>query len=185
MRRKTLLAAVLTMMLFAPACSGDDEPAVGTPSPSSGPQSLAPGTLPTASPGAATGTVRTGNATVQLGGDLAGTVQLLMLGPPALYSPPPGSTAVTWTDGAQTIGITGSSFVGEQPTSDTLSLTLQVRNGAEAVLLTSTAGECSITVDTAAVASLAGSFSCADLTATTAAGGGLSVDAIGTFTAAG
>jgi hypothetical protein len=108
-----------------------------------------------------------------------------MLGPPALYSPPPGSTAVTWTDGAQSMGITGSSFTGEQATSDILSLTLEVRNGAEAVLLTSTAGECSITVDTAAVGSLAGSFSCTDLAATTAAGDGLSVDAAGTFTASG
>jgi hypothetical protein len=183
-RTNTLLAAAFALTLCAGAC-GDDATPAPTTTPSSRLQSLAPGQLPTASPGAATGTVRSGNAVVQLSGDLTGTVQLLMLGPPALYSPPPGSTAVTWTDGAQTLGITGSSFTGEQPTSETLSLNLEVRNGAESVLLASTAGECTITVDTAAVGSLAGSFSCTDLAAATAAGDALSVDATGTFTASG
>ena len=190
MRTKIVLAALLTMGLAASACGGErtvEIPATATPTVSvtTAPRSLAPGTLPTSSPGAATGTVRTGTATVQLSGDLTGSLQLLMLGPPALYSPPPGSTAVTWTDGVQSIGITGASFTGEQPTSDTLALSLQVRNGAETVLMNSTAGECGISVETAAAGSLAGSFSCADLPGTTAAGGALSVDASGTFTASG
>ena len=185
MRTKALLAALLVLGPTAGACGDDPTPAPVTSSRSAGVQSLAPGELPTASPGAATGTVSTGNATFELSGDLTGTVQLLMLGPPALYSPPPGSTAVTWTDGARSLGLTGTSFAGERPTSDTLSITLEVRDGPENVLLSSTAGECSVTVDTATIGSLAGSFSCADLTATTGAGGRLSVDTTGTFTASG
>ena len=137
------------------------DPWLESPRPSSGPQSLAPGQLPTSSPGAATGTVTSGSATVELGGDLDGTVQLTMLAPPAVYSPPPGSTAVVWTDGAQSMGITGMSFEGDRDTSDTLSLRLEVRDAAKAVVLTSSARECTITVDTAAVGSLAGTFDCA------------------------
>ena len=182
MAPKALLSAAVTLALLGVACSGDDTPAPSSSTPSSGLQSLAPGQLPTSSPGAATGTVTSGSATIELAGDLRGTVQLAMLGPPALYSPPPGSTAVVWTDGAQSMGITGMSFEDERRTSDTLSLRLEVRDGAKAVVLTSSAGECTITVDTATAGSLAGTFDCADLPARTA-GDELSVDAAGTFTA--
>ena len=182
--RTTIAIAALAIAVTASAsCTGDDTSP--SPSASSGVQSLAPGQLPTASPGAATGQVTAGNATVQLAGDLTGTVQLLMLAPPALFSPPPGSTAVVWTDGSQSLGITGPSFEGEQETSDTLSLRLEVRDGAEAVVTTSSAGECRITVQTALESNLAGRFSCKHLAATTAGGDALSVDATGTFAASG
>lgn len=185
MQMKVLLAAAVTLALAGAACDGDETPGPESPRPSSGPQSLAPGQLPTSSPGAATGTVTSGSATVELGGDLDGTVRLTMLAPPALYSPPPGSTAVVWTDGERSMGITGMSFEGDRDTSDTLSLRLEVRDGAKAVVLTSSARECTITVDTAAVGSLAGTFDCADLSGGAAADDGLSVDATGTFTASG
>jgi hypothetical protein len=191
MRRNVLLiAAVASLVVAGSACGGGDASVQQTPASSGassgGPQSLAPGQLPTSSAGAATGTVTTGSATVKLGGDLGGTVGLSTLGPPALYSPPPGSTAVVWTDGAQTMGITGMSFEGRQRTSGTLALTLDVRgNGDSVVVLASTAGECTITVDTAEIGSLAGSMACTDLEATTAGGDTLKVDATGTFTASG
>lgn len=190
MRTNVLLIAVTVLVVAGSACGGDDAtvPQTSTPSSASsgGPQSLAPGQLPTSSPGAATGKVKSGTATVRLGGDLTGTVELPMLGPPALYSPPPGSTAIVWTDGAQTMGITGMSFEGKQPTSGTLTLTLDVRgSGDSVVVLASTAGECTITVDTAAVGSLAGTFTCTHLASTTAGGDMLKVDATGTFTASG
>jgi hypothetical protein len=184
-----LIAAVASLVVVASACGGGDASVQQTPASSdasSGPQSLAPGQLPTSSAGAATGKVTTGSATVKLDGDLEGTVELPTLGPPALYSPPPGSMAVVWTDGAQTMGLTGMSFEGKQRTSGTLALTLDVHgNGDSVVVLASTAGECTITVDTAEVGSLAGSLACTDLEATTAGGDTLKVDATGTFTASG
>ena len=189
MRTNVLMSAVAALVVAGSACGGDDATVPQTtPSSASsgGPQSLAPGQLPTSSPGAATGKVTSGTATVKLGGDLTGTVELSELGPPALYSPPPGSTAIVWTDGAQTVGITGMSFEGTQPTSGTLTLTLDVRGrGDSVVVLASTAGECTITVDTAEVGSLAGSLTCRALETTTAGGDVLKVDATGTFTASG
>lgn len=185
MRTRILLVSVLSLALLGTACSDDEPVASPTAVPPSALQSLAPGQLPTASPGEATGTVTSGTASIQLGGDLTGTVQLLMLGPPALYSPPPGSTALTWTDGVQTMAITGDSFTGELPTSDTLSLALTVRNGAELLVLGSSGGECTVTVDTALERAFAGTFTCTDLVGATADGDGLSVDATGTFTASG
>jgi hypothetical protein len=183
-RRTILLAPLLLLALLAASCGGD-EPAAPPTASTGAPQSTSPGPLPTSSPGGATGTVVSGNATIQLGGDLSGTVQLLMLGTPAVYSPPPGSTALSWTDGLQTMTITGTSFTDTQPTSAVLTLTLNMRDGAELLALASSAGECTITVDTAVERSFAGSFSCKDLVGTTSTEDFLSVDATGTFTAAG
>jgi hypothetical protein len=187
MRTNVLVVAVATLVVVGSACGGGDasvQQTSASAASSGGPQSLAPGQLPTSSPGAATGKVTAGRATVKLGGDLKGTVELSTLGPPALYSPPPGSTAVVWTDGTQSMGITGMSFEGRQPTSGTLTLTLDVRGDDDSVaVLASTAGECTITVDTAEVGSLAGSMACTGLSATTADGDILKVDATGTFTA--
>jgi phosphotransferase system HPr-like phosphotransfer protein len=180
-RTKTLLALPLALVLLGAACGGD-EPAA---SPTVGTQSSTPEPLPTSSPGGATGTVTAGNATIQLSHDLTGTVQLLMLGTPALYSPPPGSTALTWTDGLQTMTITGTSFTGPLPTSDSLSLSLSVRGGTELVALVSTLGECTITVTTAQERSVAGSFTCAHLAGTLASGDAVTVDASGTYAATG
>jgi hypothetical protein len=185
------LGATLTLGLLAAACGGDATPpppvSSSAPAVSSTPslQSLAPGTLPTTSPGGATGTVRVGTAAIRLEGDITGDVPLLMLGSPALYSPPPGTIAVVWTDGLQTLGITGDSFIGAFDTSATLSLSLLVRNGAEQVALTSTAGECTITIDTAVERSFTGSFTCRRLSGSTAAGIALTVGATGTFSASG
>jgi hypothetical protein len=191
LRIKTPIAAVLALGLLATACGNDGTPsATGSSSgPSAGPtsslQSLAPGTLPTSSAGAATGTLRGGTASIHLDGDLTGDVSLLLLASPSLYSPPPGSLAVVWTDGLQTLGITGNSFLGTFDTSLTLSLSLLVRNGAEQVVLESSAGECSITMDTAIERSFAGSFICRRLDGSTAAGLALTVSATGTFSASG
>jgi hypothetical protein len=184
MRSLALLAAASIVALAAAGCD-DDAPAGPTPSSTGEPRSLAPGTLPTSSPGAATGTVTSGSATIELDGDLSGRVRLQTLGPPALYSAPPGSIGVVWTDGRQSMGITGPSFEGQRTTSNTLTLRLEIRNGPEAAVLTSAAGECTLTVDTAVASSLAGTFACADLAAPTATGDALSVDATGTFTASG
>jgi hypothetical protein len=190
LRLKTPLVAVLALGLLAAACGDDLKPPsliVSSPSPPASPaasaQSPATGTLPTSS--TAPGTLLVGTASIRLEGDITGDVSLLMLVSPALYSPPPGSTAVVWTDGLQTLGITGDSFVGASDTSTTLSLSLQVRDGAEMVVLDSTAGECTITMNTAIERSFTGSFTCRGLAGSTAAGLALSVNATGTFSASG
>lgn len=180
-RTKALL--LITLALMMAACGSSRLVTTPTDSASVAPQS--PGQLPTSSPGGATGTVTAGNATIQLSQDLTGTVQLLMLGTPAVYSPPPGSTALTWTDGLQSMTITGDSFTGPLPSSDTLSLNLSVRSGTEIVALVSTLGECTITVTTALERSFAGTFSCANLSGTLASGDAVTVDATGTFAATG
>lgn len=188
---KTPLAAFLALGLLAAACGNDLEPpAAGSASsspasPASSLQSSVPGGLPTSSAGAATGTVRVGTASIRLEGDITGDVPLLMLASPAVYSPPPGSIAVVWTDGLQTLGITGDSFIGAFDTSTTLSLGLLVRDGAEQVALNSSAGECTITIDTAVERSFTGRFTCRRLNGSTAAGLALSVGATGTFSASG
>ena len=183
MRTKALLALSLTFALLTAACGSSRLVTTPTGSPSVGTQS--PAQLPTSSPGGATGTVTAGNATIQLSHGLTGTVQLLMLGTPAVYSPPPGSTALTWTDGLQSMTITGDSFTGPLPTSDTLSLSLSVRSGTEIVEFVSTSAECTISVTTALERSFAGTFSCANLSGTLASGDAVSVDATGTFAATG
>jgi hypothetical protein len=177
--------ALLAILLLTAGCSSSRLVTTPTGSASVGTQTISPGPLPTSSPGEATGTVRSGTAAIQLSRDLSGTVQLLMLGTPAVYSPPPGSTALTWTDGLQSMTITGDSFTGPLPTSDALSLGLSVRDGTEIVALVSTAGECTITVATAVEGSLAGSFSCVNLAGTLASGDAVSIDATGTFAATG
>jgi hypothetical protein len=186
-----LVALTLGLGLLAPACGNDLElPRVASPSISpAGPvPSLPSPTLPTAATAtasAATGTVRVGTASIRLEGSIVGDVSLLMLASPAVYSPPPGSIAVVWTDGLQTMGITGNSFIGAFDTSANLSLSLQVRNGAELVALASSGGECSITMATAIERSFTGSFTCRRLNGTSAAGLALTVNATGTFSATG
>jgi hypothetical protein len=189
---KTPLVAVLALGLLAPACGDEPElPLIGSPSISpAGPASSLPSptpTLPTvsASASAATSTLRVGTASIRLEGSIVGDVSLLMLASPAVYSPPPGSIAVVWTDGLQTMGITGNSFIGAFDTSANLSLSLQVRNGAELVVLASSGGECSITMATAIERSFTGSFTCRRLNGTSAAGLALTVNATGTFSATG
>jgi hypothetical protein len=181
-RTKALLALPLTLALLAVAC-GSERPVTAPTTAAQQPSSA--GQLPTSSPGGATGTVTAGNATIQLSHGLTGTVQLLMLGTPAVYSPPPGSTALTWTDGLQSMTIAGDSFTGPLPTSDSLSLSLSVRDGTEIVAFVSTAAECTISVTTAIERSYAGSFSCANLAGTLASGDAVSVGATGTFAATG
>jgi len=179
---RTRTLPLIALVLLTAACSSSR--LVTTPTDSTSGPTSSPG-LPTSSPGGATGTVTAGNATIQLSNDLTGTVQLLMLGTPAVYSPPPGSTALTWTDGLQSLTVTGDSFTGPLPTSDTLSLSLSVRDGTEVVAFVSTAGECTVTVTTALERSFAGTFSCTNLAGTLASGDAVSLDATGTFAATG
>jgi hypothetical protein len=189
MRTRNLIAAIALILLGA-ACSGEREVTQPTGFPT-GPISFdsvspSPGVLPTTSPGAATGNLVNGTASAQLTGDLTGTRSFTALAPPALFSPPPGAMAVVWQTAAgdETMSITGTSFTGTQPTSATLTLTVTVRNGTAPVVLTSSTGDCLVTIDQAIATTFAGSFTCERLAGTTPTGE-LAVDLTGTFSASG
>jgi hypothetical protein len=182
------LIAVIALVLLGAACGGTREvtQSSGSPTGRASPTSASPATLPTTSPGAATGHLLSGIATAQLSGDLSGTRSFTALAPPALYSPPPGAMAVVWqtTAADETLSITGTSFTGQQPTSATLTLMLTVRSGSDAVVLTSSAGECTVTVAQALPTAVQGNFTCRRLAGTTPTGS-VSVDATGVFSASG
>jgi len=192
MRTTNLIAAALVLVAVGAACGGTREVTQPSSFPS-GPISFesasvspATGVLPTTSPGAATGRLLNGAAEARLSGDLLGVRSFPSLAPPALYSPPPGGLAVVWQSaaGTETLSLTGSPVTGEQPTSSTLTLTLNVLNGDQPVLLSSSAGECTVTIAEATASTLRGSYVCDRLT-TEIEGGAIIVDASGIFTASG
>jgi hypothetical protein len=140
------------------------------------------GVLPSTSPGAGTGNISNGQITEDVSGDIHAQATLTEL-LSAVYSPPPGGMALVWTAGGAnptTVGLGGTSFVGTRPTSPTLVLSL-VAIGNTSASFTSTNGECSITVDSAGAANIAGSFACAGLHTSS----GATVDVSGTFRASG
>jgi hypothetical protein len=190
MRTRNLIG-VVALLLCGAACGSTSEVTQpgGFPTgpiPVASGSTFPSGTLPTTSPGAATGNLTNGTASATLSGGLIGLRSFTALAPPALYSPPPGAMAVVWQTAAadETLSITGTAFTGEEPTSATLTLTLNVRNGTGAAVLTSSAGECTVTIDQAVQSALQGSFTCRQLAGTTPTGD-LSVDATGTFSASG
>jgi hypothetical protein len=138
------------------------------------------GDLPSASPGAGTGNISSGQIAFTVSGDIDAQTTLTEL-ISAVYLPPPGGMALVWTAAdAQTVGLGGSSFVGTRPTSPTLILSL-VAIGNTSASFTSTGGECTVTVDTAGPTNIAGSFACKGLKTTS----GAVVDVSGTFRAGG
>jgi hypothetical protein len=191
--RCTLLALVTSCTLLA-ACSDDE------PSPSVSPSSAFPATgvtgatgetggsgatgiLPTTSPARGTGTLSEGEVTFSVTGD-AQADRVLSTLISAVYTPPPGGIVLVWTAGgtdASTLGIGGSSFVGSRATAPSLSLTLTVQTEGTISTFTSSAGECTITIDVADEERIGGSFACIDLSG----GDGETVDAIGSFSAHG
>ncbi len=189
MRTSRAVAAYLIPLLFV-ACSEEVPPPVATPSSAfpgaTGPDASGPsgpsGVLPTTSPGAATGNLSQGELSFELSGDVAVSKRLTNL-ISAVYTPPPGGLAVVWTAGgtdATTVGIGGASFVGTQPTSPSLSLSITVMRGTEILSFVSTVGECEVTILVASRTRLSGRFTCTRLVG----GAGHSVGASGAFDAA-
>lgn len=188
------------LALGALACSEDPEPsarmppsafpptgATGTPTPT-GPATGGTGTGPTGTGptgGIPTsgGSLRSGELTLQLSGDLEveTTIANLISG---VFAPPPGGMAVVWTAGgadATTVGIGGTSFLGSRPTEPTLSITIAAQTPEGIASFLSIDGECTVTIDVADQGELAGSFVCEDLEDPT----GVVVDASGSFRATG
>jgi hypothetical protein len=170
---------------------GAGQATTSSPSASSSPTSVTGGTgttingsgsaVPTTSPGV-TGSVTQGAATLTVTGGLQTTQPGLLLSSPAIYAPPPGGFALNWTSGAAGVAMSGTSFVGTDPTSVSLHLTLSVHASSGTRTFSSTGGECEVTVSQADANAFLGSFSCARLSD---AAGGTTVTAQGTFAATG
>jgi hypothetical protein len=139
------------------------------------------GPVPTTSPGI-TGSVTSGNATIAVSGGLATTQPTLPLSSPAVYAPPPGAFALSWTAAGAGFALGGTSFVGTHATSADLRLTFFVHTASGMASFRSTDGACQVTVTQAEATAFAGTFSC---TAVTDGNGAFVVDAQGSFAATG
>jgi len=174
-RRKLVVSVAIAA--FAVACSSSATVVAPIPS---GKLSL----LPTTSPGGATGALTTGNATVHITGAFSADLTLDTLGAPAIYLPPPGASALTWTSstGPGSLAIAGPTRSGTNLTSTALSVVVTVQVSGVTYTLPSTSGTCTVTVTQEAAAAFAGTFSCRGLHDPTRPA---NVDAQGTFLASG
>ena len=193
---RTLIAptALLLPLAFLGACSKDEPTPVVEPTsafqPTGSTGATGPsgatgttGNLPTATAGAATGKVSSGQAAFTLTGDIRTSKTLGNL-VSTVYAPPPGGMALVWTAGgtdATTVGLGGISFTGTQPTSPSLSLTITVQDEGAITAFISSAGECTVTIGLASGNQISGAFNCTDLSA----GADATVDATGSFDAQG
>ena len=190
---RTLIAPIgfLLPLAFLGACSKDEPTPVVEPTSAFQPTgstaatgpSGATGNLPTATAGAATGKVSSGQAAFTLTGDIRTSKTLGDL-VSTVYAPPPGGMALVWTAGgndATTVGLGGISFTGTQPTSPSLSLTITVQDEGAITAFISSAGECTVTIGLASGDQISGAFNCSGLSA----GSNVVVDATGSFNAQG
>lgn len=81
-----------------------------------------------------------------------------------------------------TFGISGSSFQGTVQTGSALRLELEIPGNDGSVAFRSDDGTCSVTIESALVNEVSGSFTCSGLESTESS---IAVDATGTFTATG
>ena len=194
MRRKLIAIAALTVALATTACST----ATGTgsvqitsgpspsplPSDSSGTVVSPSGSLPPTGPPGVTGAVTHGQATLSLTGGLTQTTALPTLGTPAIWSPSPGSMALSWTglDTTESMSLGGPSFIGQQSTSPTFRLAFSVKTTKGAMAFRSQAGECSVTLNPVLATQVGGLISCTNLKSVDTT---LTVNVQGSFSAAG
>ena len=197
MRNPRTLIAPITFLLplaFLGACIKDEPTSVVEPTsafqPTGATEATGPsgatattGNLPTATAGAATCKVSSGQAAFTLTGDIRTSKTLGDL-VSTVYAPPPGGMALVWTAGgndATTVGLGGISFTGTQPTSPSLSLTITVQDEGAITAFISSAGECTVTIGLASGDQISGAFNCTGLSA----GSNVVVDATGSFNAQG
>jgi len=196
--RSNLIVAAATCLLLV-ACGGNEPESLGPPpeasptgnvSPASpspaatgatGSASASPTPTPSVSPGF-TGSVDAGTASLAISGAMHITEAALPLTGPTIYSPPPGPFALGWHTDTAAFGLSGTSFVGNHPTSVILTLTFSIGSGEDEASFVSEDGGCDVIVTTAEVATFVGTFSCAGITDED---GSIVVNAQGTFSATG
>jgi hypothetical protein len=201
--RSNLIVASAAFVLLA-ACGGNDLEDLGPPPEASPTGNVSPASpspdatgatgatgvtgtpttptpTPTASPGF-TGSVSAGSASLAISGAMHITEDALPLTGPTIYSPPPGPFSLGWDTDTAAFAVTGTSFVGNHPTSENLRLTFSVGSGADQTAFASDDGRCDVIVTTAEVAVFEGTFSCVGITDED---GSVVVNAQGTFSASG
>jgi hypothetical protein len=155
----TLLA---TLVLFVDACGG------GSASPPASASSAFPDASPTTTSSASGSPGEEPPSDLvhlEMDGDVELEAELTTL-ISAITEPPPGGFALVWTgegEDATTVGLGGSSFLGVEPTSATLVLTIATPTAAGVSTWVSSAGECVVTMAAAEPTRFEGSFSCRDL----------------------
>ncbi len=195
-RHRNLLVALLaTATLLGAACSKSSSLTPSSPKPGGDSNNTIPpsgvigqptatgsgGTLPTTSPGIATGSFNSGAAQVTVSGGVTASLDLPTMSS-GVFSPPPGGMALVWNDNSgEALGLGGQSFTGSAKTTTTLVLTFGVMStGASGFeQFTSSKGECTVTIDTAEAGNVAGSFQCSGVMGSN----GTAADASGTFEA--
>jgi hypothetical protein len=168
---------------FRPTGSTGQTAPTDTSTGSNGPTGATAG-LPTGSQGGGgrPGRLKTGQAAFSVTGDIKTSAALPNLVSGA-YAPPPGVLAIVWAAGgadASNIGLGGLSFTGTKPTSPTLTLTVTVQDKGTIATLTSSAGECNVTIGQATANRVSGAFSCTNLS-----DGSNKVNLTGSFSAQG
>jgi hypothetical protein len=202
LRRLIAPIAVTVPLLLLPAWSEDEPPPVVEPTSAfeptgvTGPTAATGSTgttgetggriedLPTTTAGAATGNISSGQAAFTMTGVIRTSKTLTNLVSTVYAPPPPGGMALVWTAGgtdAATVGLGGVSFMGTQPTSPTLSLSITVQSKYAITTFISAAGECTITIGLATTDQISGAFACTDLSG----GSNAVVDVTGSFNAQG
>ena len=190
MRIGPATAAAFFAFALAGAACGNDEPTAHEISP---PEFASPTTgnngitiapsgsvPPTGSPGV-TGNVNEGTAAVSTTGGLTISVSYPSLSSPAIWTPPPGGIALAWQgQGKQTLGLSGTSFAAQQPTSPERVLSFSVRGPDGIVTFTSSEGECQVTISPALPDQMAGTFLCTQVPSEE---GDVIVNAQGSFSA--
>lgn len=134
------------------------------------------------SPGPAS-PLENGIANLVVSGDLTLDLTLPRLESPAVWSPPPAPMDITWlgVSGGE-LTLAGTSFVTLAETSGDRALSFTITGQDGPIVFTSTGGECSVTITPALPDNMGGVFTCTLLTDVE---GGATVDARGTFAAAG
>jgi hypothetical protein len=199
--RSNLIISAATCLLLV-ACGGNEPESLGPPpeasptgnvSPASpspaatgasgatGSSSASATPTPSVSPGF-TGSVDVGTASLAISGAMHITEAALPLTGPTIYSPPPGPFALGWDTDMAAFALSGTSFVGNHPTSAALKLTFSIGSGEDEASFVSEDGGCDVIVTTAEPAAFEGTFACAGITDED---GSIVVNAQGTFSATG
>lgn len=148
-----LLTVTAVSAVLLQGCGGDGGGGSTVEAPSPGTETQGP---------EASGRLRSGEASVEVTGDLRSSFTVPLIGD-SVYSPPPGGMALSYSDDrGNFFGIGGITFTGSEETSLELSVTITV--GRESPqLFVSTAGECTVSISRADATGVQGQAECDDL----------------------
>lgn len=184
MRKRNAAAAVATAFVLITGACGREEPAsLPDPERTGVPIELEDSPTPSIVPDAETGFAG-GTAALTVTGAVNGSETYPVLGSPALWVPPPGEFAMTWTGpGGRVFELGGVSFTAQQPTSPERVLAFTIRSSDGSLEFRSEDGGCLVTISPALPDRMGGTFLCTAIEATTVDGSQVSVPAQGTFSA--